>query len=143
MEQFQLSERTILFLREIRKWSKIIAITGFVAVGLMVVAGVVMLFFMNTLGGEVPDVPSWMGIVYLILFLFLAVVYYFPILYLYRFSENLGQAIDLGNNDFLTDAFEYLMKHYRFVGIMIIIGIILYALSLLAMIVGVMTVSAI
>ena len=61
----------------------------------------------------------------------MAVLYFFPALYLYRFTENLGKAMVSGSEQELTTAFDYLKRHYKFVGILLIISLAFIAFAFL------------
>ena len=43
----------------------------------------------------------------MLLYLAFAVLYYFPISYLYQFSENTKKAIENNDNNAIRDAFEF------------------------------------
>lgn len=128
------------YLEEIRKWSKFISIVGFVGIGLMVLAGLGVSVVSSVTQGafagasEVP-VPMFLyGFIYLIV----GVIYFFPVLYLYRFSSRMKTALFDDDQSLLTESFENLKSHYKFIAVMTIVILSLYALILLiAMIVGV------
>jgi hypothetical protein len=130
--ELQITAQAQSFLKEAAKWATFIAIMGFIGVGLMVLFSV---FFMvsgealtrmqgmgNTQVSPFPAVI--VGIVYLIF----SVLYFFPILYLFKFASSLKEALNSNRTDKLTDAFESLKSHYKFIGILIIISIALFVL---------------
>jgi hypothetical protein len=55
-----------------------------------------------------------------------ALLYFFPILYLFRFSTKAKTALNSGSDLELTEAFQNLKSHYKFVGILTIVMIGLY-----------------
>jgi hypothetical protein len=77
--------------------------------------------------------PSFFFAVFYIL---MALIYFFPVLYLYRFSQHLGNALQMGSSDELTSSFNFLNKHYTFIGVLMIIGLILFGLMILIAIIA-------
>lgn len=117
-------------LREAGKWAKFISIIGFIGIGLMVILS----FFMGTImsianyaGGGGSPLPGW---AFTIIYLALAVLYAFPVYYLYQFSNNVKKALEMDNTGFLTNSFNYLKSHYKFIGILTIILMAIYAFFL-------------
>jgi hypothetical protein len=123
------------YLHETGKWSKFLSILGFIGMGLLVLAGLVFSLVMSfiPMGSEEMPFPSFVfGLIYLIT----GAVYFVPILYLFRFSNGIQQAVSRKNQNQLVNAFLNLRKHYRFVGILMIIFLSVYMLILLAAIVA-------
>lgn len=116
------------FLLETAKWAKFIAIVGFVGLGLMVLGGLVVMIMGNTIstmGGRGSSVPiAFMGFVYLLM----AVLYFFPILYLYRAAVGLKNGINSNNQETFKNGFENFKSHYKFIGILLIVVLSLYVL---------------
>lgn len=120
------------FLMGAAKWSYFLSILGFIGVGLTAIMGIAFSTMMSTFSKLAtdpemdlpyePSFPGWIWIIYLIF----AVAYFFPIYYLYKFSVKLKRSIRLRDNYELTQSFSFLKKHYKFFGIMIIVGFALY-----------------
>lgn len=123
------------FLKETAKWTKFLAILGFVGIGLMVLGSLVMLFAPSSLMSN-GDFPFGGKIFMMLLYLAFAVLYYFPISYLYQFSENTKKAIENNDNNAIRDAFEFLKSHYKFMGILTIILLAFYAIIIFIGLVG-------
>lgn len=138
-----LSENKLVFSEEIlknlnttQKWAKFLAILGFIGVGIMFIAGIVVTLMGGALGFLAEATPSPMvfgslGLVYVAL----AVLYFFPLLYLWRFASNVKNTIVYNAQNFAEKAFFNLMAHYRFVGILMIILISLYLLIFVGIII--------
>src|SRR5690606_38683392 len=127
--ELNLSEEIKGYLRETSTWTLFLSILGFVGIGIMVLAGIFMSVLFASTGVQDPYESlgfsmSWMGGFYIIL----AVVYFFPVLYLFKFSRKMKSAITSKNNNDLTTAFQNLKSHYKFVGILTIALIALYIL---------------
>ena len=123
------------FLKETAKWTKFLAILGFVGIGLMVLGSLVMLFVPSSLMSN-GDFPFGGKIFMMLLYLAFAVLYYFPISYLYQFSENTKKAIENNDNNAIRDAFEFLKSHYKFMGILTIILLSFYAIMIFIGLIG-------
>lgn len=127
----QLSEASQEFLLETTKWTRFLSILGFVGIGILIIvalfAGAIFSNLpTNGLGSPTSALP---GAMITIVYLILAVVYYFPIRYLYNFSVQMRNALSSKMNDEIEGAFMNLKSHYKFMGIASIIVISLYLLA--------------
>ncbi len=112
-------------LRLSAKWAKFLAILGFIGVGFMVVLAVAMLgfdSFAKSIGNRLQ-----VGLIYLVF----AVVYFFPMFYLYRFADRTQEALASRSSRMLTEGLENLSNHYQFIGILTAIFLGLMVLVLL------------
>ena len=134
-ENLVIDWRSKEFLKETAKWTKFLAILGFVGIGLMVLGSLVMLFAPSSLMSN-GDFPFGGKIFMMLLYLAFAVLYYFPISYLYQFSENTKKAIENNYNNAIRDAFEFLKSHYKFMGILTIILLSFYAIMIFIGLIG-------
>lgn len=126
-----LSAAAIGFLTETSKWAKFLSVMGFIGLGFMVLGGVFIMSMGNTMfggasfrGGYSSMNPALFGLIYIAM----AALYFFPVLYLYRFSTAVRDGLDMKNNDDITKGFENLKSHYKFIGIFTIIILSLYVL---------------
>ena len=141
MERPILNDTALFYLSEARKWGKFLAIMGFILIGVMVIAGLFMGMAMSFISGFTQSpmgaLPSGF---FVVTYLFMAVIYFFPVNFLYRFSINLGRSLDTGNEDELSSAFQNLKSAFKFVGILIIVsfafGILIIIASIFAAIFG-------
>lgn len=127
-----------LFLTEAARWTTFLAILGYIGIGFMVIAAL----FMMTVGASMSSYKSIMpmggGLLFSLIYLAFAALYFFPVNYLYKFSSNMKSALRSNNQAELTKAFEYLKSHYKFIGILTIIVFGLYILAIFgAMIAGI------
>ncbi|MFV0564493.1 MAG: DUF5362 family protein [Flavobacteriaceae bacterium] len=124
------------YLKETANWTLFLAILGFIGVGFMVLAGIVM-FVMDT---RYPDIRS-MGITYSyigILYIIMAVAYVFPVYYLFNFSQKIKSALSLNNNTDFKAAFASLKSHFKYLGISVIAIIVLYIAAMAVMVFSIM-----
>ena len=123
------------FLKEISNWSFFLSIVGFVGIGLMVIIGLlfgtIMSSFDNTTAYDL-GYTAGVGVFYVVI----ALIYFFPVYYLYKFSRKMKSALHSQNNDDFESAFSNLKSHYKFVGIFAIVIISLYVLMFLLALLG-------
>jgi hypothetical protein len=114
------------FLLTTCKWAKFLAISGFVFLGILVLIALFIGF------GTFPTqgMGDFDGMKYMImlLYFFLAVLYFFPTLYLYRFSKLVKQGIENTSTDLMTSGFENLKSCFKFMGVTIAIILGFYAI---------------
>ncbi|GAB4231475.1 MAG: hypothetical protein Tsb0034_03850 [Ekhidna sp.] len=121
MEDQLLSKQDLKNLLETAKWGKFLGIVGFVFTGLMVFVGL-MMFAVPDMGLMMPT--SVLSLIYMLLSLF----YFFPSLYLYRFSIKIRSGIHNGEMLERSAAFENMKKLFLFMGIVTIVLLAFYVL---------------
>lgn len=126
-------------LSETAKWARFLSIVGFILLALILLGGIAVALFvgrpLDTYGGSgVFDAFSvGMSFMYIIA----AVIWFFPLLFLYRFSSRMKTALNGNDQNALNTSFENLKSCFRYVGVITIIVFALYALLLVFAIVGV------
>ena len=137
MENLMLTESAIFSLSTIRKWAKFISIVTFVMIGIMAMAGFFMGFAFSMLDtmsyNQAMPFPSFFFPVF---YLVMAVIYFFPALYLYRFAQHLGNSLMMGSSEELTTSFHFLSKHYNFIGVLLLISLILMGLMIIVAVIA-------
>ncbi len=126
------------FLIEAAKWGKFLAIIGFIVCVLIVLGGIVVATqyseldnAFSTYGESNPFEKLGPGIA--AIYIVLAAIYFFPCLYLLRFSSQVQTAMYTGNQERMTSAFKNLKSMFKFVGIMTIIVIAIYILAIVVL----------
>lgn len=127
------------FLLETAKWGRFLAIVGFVFLGLMVLVGIGGGAFMGSMASELQGASSMMsGSFIMILYLVMALFYFFPTYYLYKFSTNTIRAINSSNSEDLSDGLKNLKSCFKFWGITMAIILSLYGIAIVFGIFGAM-----
>lgn len=134
MEGLRLNAEMLGYLRDSARWARFLAIVGFIFIGLMIIGALFMGAFMTQLGGY--GASAGIGGFIVIGYLVLAVVYFFPILYLYRFGTSMRNAMSTHDNILLAESFSNLRKHYNFLGILTAIILVLYGVMILISVVS-------
>ncbi len=112
------------YLLESARWAKFLSIVGFIGLGLMVLASIIIAIAGSSFNlFSNRSQPIWIVI--------MAVFYYFPINYLYQFSNGIKQGLNSNNQEIFTSALKNLKSHYKFIGILTIVVISIYILIFL------------
>lgn len=123
------------YIHEIGRWGKFLAIVGFIVIGLMIVASVFMMFAFSRLAsydeyGNATGAAygQAMGGMLGVLYLFFAGIYIYPTWTLYKYSTCIKRALVNKEQQEFNDAFRYLKSTFKFMGILMIIILSIYAL---------------
>ncbi len=135
-DELYLEQSALAALRTAGKWSRFLAILGFSGLGLMLLLGLFFSSFMSSLTGnselyaqQTNQMGNFPFVLIGIGYFIIAVIYFFPLLYLYNFGRKILTALDQQDTPTLSVAFENIGKHYRFVGILAIIFLGFYAIT--------------
>ncbi|WP_430409613.1 hypothetical protein [Kordia sp.] len=128
--ELRLNENSKKFLRETAKWAFILSILGFILTGLFLLIAIFFIVMYAALNSNTnPFGARGMSVEFVsIVYFVLAILYFFPVMYLYRFSRRMKAALAEKNTSDLTAAFKSLKSHYKFIGITVLSVIGLYAL---------------
>jgi uncharacterized membrane protein len=136
--KLEVEELSTRFLSETAKWGKFLSIVGFIFIGLIVIVAIFAGTLLGTMAGFGGNamLAGGMSIFITILYLAIAALYFFPCLYMFRFSTKMKRALAENNQELLNSSFENLKSCFKFMGIMTIILLSFYAIALLIGIVG-------
>ncbi len=138
-QPMELEAQAIVYLNETRKWTLFLAILGFIFLGFMLLGAIsygVIFSSLPELNAISNGLAKGMGIGVSVFMIVIIAIWFFPLLYLYKFSIMSKKAILENNNETLTVAFRYLKMYYRFIGIFAIVVLSLYVIMFLIAIVG-------
>ncbi|MFB9108050.1 hypothetical protein [Flavobacterium gyeonganense] len=137
--ELHLDESAKGFLKETAKWAYFLSILGFIGVAIMAVIALFAGTLFSTLGSTVPGMGGMggsFGVVIGVVYFALAAIYFFPVYYLNKFAANAKKAFRENDSEALTNSFEYLKSHYKFIGIFTLSIMILYGLILVFAVIG-------
>jgi len=128
-------------LLETARWAKFLAIVGMIVLVLLAIAYIVGFSFLNTVGGVdnsyyENQFPLQMRIGMIIGSIIMIAIAFFPLLYLLQFSNRMKTAMAANDQEALATAFLNLKKYFRYIGILVIIALALYALIFVIAILG-------
>ena len=133
-------------LNETARWGKFLAILGFIICGLIIIIGLFFGTIFSSLVNRSPDLSyqgnmssGSFGALAAVFYIIIAVVYFFPCLFLYRFSTKMKTALNGNEQTDLTLAFQNLKSLFRYVGVITVIVLAIYlVLFLFAVLAGTM-----
>jgi len=130
--ELQVDHLATAYLGETARWAKFLAIVGFVFCGLLALvalfAGTIFSTAMSAFGGG--GVSFMGGAALTIIYLLLALLYFFPCLYLFKFASKMQVALRNNDQQQLGESFRNLKSCYRYLGILMIIILGFYALAI-------------
>jgi hypothetical protein len=128
-----ISPESLNFLMQIAKWAKYLSLLGFIVIGLLIIIG---LFASSTFTKFMPawstgTLPSF---TFAIIYSTIAIIYFFPVYYLFKFSNKLLKAFT--NTKDLAVVFSNIQSHYKFLGVFATVFLGFYAIIGLLSIIG-------
>lgn len=142
MENANLSKTTLKWLHETAQWARFIAILGFIFTGFILLMAIFITPVLSYLNEEMTASSGTdlqvSSITLAVTYVILAAIYFFPILYLFRFSNELIIAYKANDEENLNASFRYLKKHFKFIGVILIVILAIYILIFIGAIAAVL-----
>jgi MFS family permease len=128
--KIEIERETLSHLDTTRKWAMFLAIIGFIFLGLIIIIGLIAGTFLTAFnsGEKGLGIPESLMFIPVLL---LAVVYFFPVLFLFRFSKHTSHAIQNFDKLELHKALKNLKYYFAYIGVMIIIVFSIYIVVLI------------
>lgn len=128
-------------LSETARWARFLAIVGFIFLGLMLVFGIFLSTYMSTIFGRNDmyggaGLGASFGVGMAIMYIIISALWFFPLLFLLRFANRMRTALNGNDQQALNISLQNLKVFFRFIGIMTIIVLALYALIIILSLVG-------
>ncbi|MEP6927117.1 MAG: DUF5362 family protein [Ginsengibacter sp.] len=136
----QLSPQSQSYLAESAKWGKFLAIMGFILCGFMIIVAFFIPVFLTQLPpyNTMPSAfSSGMKVGMTIVYLLLALLFFFPCFYLYKFSVKMQSAVQVESQENFDESLMNLKSMFKFYGIFTIIILSFYALAFIVGIIAV------
>jgi hypothetical protein len=149
--KIEIGHESIGYLETTRKWTMFLAILGFIGIGLMLLIGIFAGSFIGKMMGGMSSMSGmegmegmegmgaakaasgFVGVFMFVFYLILAVIYFFPVLYLLRFSTHTKKAVATLDANELKLGLKYLKSYWKYIGILLIVCISLMLLGLIFM----------
>jgi hypothetical protein len=112
------------------KWAKFLSILAFIGIGFIVILAIAF-FFLSSSFSTPPNFPFGLGF-FGVIYLAIGLLYFFPVYYLLKFSDNIKQGLKYNEQSVLDSGFGYLKSHFKYLGILIIVVFSIYLLMLIA-----------
>lgn len=112
-------------LNSTRRWTMFLAVSGFISLGLIVILGIITGTFLTAFNNStrIPGIPDSMLVGGFIL---LALIDFFPVVFLFRFSKHIANAVTSLDNREMLRALKSLKRFFLFLGVILIILIMAY-----------------
>lgn len=130
VKSIEIEQEALKHLNKTRKWTMFIAIIGFIFLGLVIVLGGIAGTFLSVFNEGEPglSIPLVLAISLVVIF---SCVAFFPGLFLLRFSKQIGKAVHNLDKKELSNALRNLKYFFAYLGVLIIIIISLYLISII------------
>jgi len=136
--ELQVDQTAMSYLRDAARWARFLAIAGFIFCGLFVVFAIVVATVLAGLLSTMGTSPATGGMgagPIAAVYIGIALVSFFPNLYLYNFAGRMRAALRDNDQDQLNIAFKNVRALFRFVGVLMIIGLGLFVLFFLLLLI--------
>jgi hypothetical protein len=133
----QVDQQARIYLNETARWSKFLSIVGFVMCAIIVVMAFFAGSILTAMGSQFSTMFAMGGVFFTIIYLLIALLYFFPCLYLYNFSTKLKMALASNDQVLLNTALKNQKACFRYLGILTLIILSFYALILVVALIGV------
>jgi hypothetical protein len=137
----QVSHPVQSYLLETAKWAKFLSILGFIGCGVMIIFAFIFPAIMSlvpTPAGPGAQAMSTMKGLFTVIYLVLAILFFFPCLFLYRFSIKVPSSLRVINQEQFEESLMNLKSTFKFYGIVCIVILSFYALAIIVGIIGAM-----
>src|SRR4030042_1626424 len=130
--KIEIGAETLKDLDRTRKWTMFLAILGFIGIGVLLIVGIFAGIFLSVFnkGDTATSYPGWLVCIIIIA---ASVIYFFPMLYIFRFSKFLSGVAKTSDKEELKKAFKNLRLYFTYIGILVIVVLVIYVIAFLAM----------
>jgi magnesium-transporting ATPase (P-type) len=122
-------------LRRTKPWVRFLSILGFISVVFTLLAAVGMLLGGGALmmqGGEGQDLPPFMPMLMAGVYVLMALLYFFPSLYLFKYASAIAALLENGGSADMEDALARQKSFFKFYGVLMLIMIVVAVLGVIA-----------
>ena len=131
--ELQIDQQSISYLSETARWAKFLSIVGFIMCGLMIILALFAGSLMATLtrlrsDDALQGIAGMGGAFVSLIYIVIALLYFFPCLYLFNFAGKMQTALRNNDQTSLNASFGQLKSCFKFVGILTIIVLSFYIL---------------
>ena len=135
--ELEITDTLKSYLLDAAKWGRFLAVIGIISC-LLMVAGA---FYAGYYVSHLPSYSfgSSMGQAVTAFYIFFAVIWFYPCLFLYKFSVKLLLALKSSSQEYIESAFINLRSAFKFLGVVAIVILSLWLLSFLLLIAKTLT----
>jgi hypothetical protein len=125
-------------LLEMSRWTKFLAIIGFIFMGLMLLVFWVMGTAMKNMPVDSNPLATLGLPALMIMFMVIAAIYFYPIYALLKYSTGMKTALQTNDKAKFNEALGYLKGMFKYIGILMIICLALYGIGIIFGLLGAM-----
>ena len=129
-ERLEIGDETLKHLNTLRKWTMFLAVSGFIFLGIIIVLGLITGTFFTAFNHS-DKTPGLSDALVLAGFIALALLTFFPVFFLFRFSKHVSNALTNLDRKKLHKAIKSLKRFFIYIGILLITGVAIYIFSLI------------
>jgi hypothetical protein len=132
----QVDNGNIPYLAEAAKWGKFLSILGFIFCALIILMGLFAGTLMSTMFSQFEtqspgSFGAISGTVIMVYYIVIAIVYFFPCLFLFNFASKMQTAIRNNDQVYLNTSFRSLKSFFKFWGIVTIIVLCIFVIAII------------
>jgi len=143
IKKIEIGQESLGYLETTRKWTMFFAILGFISLGIMLIFGLLAGSFMSAFTSRMSGMQGMEGmqgakaaggiasIMFFVVYLVFAVIYFFPLLYLFRFSRHTKNAVANLDANELQLGLKNIKSYWKYMGILMIICLAAFLLVLI------------
>lgn len=128
--KLEIEQSTLKQLNTARKWAMFLAILGFIFLGIMIVVGLIAGTFLKAFSSGENNFGISDSLMFIPVIL-IAAIYFFPVLFLFRFSKYTYKAIKTFDKLYFHKAVKNLKFYFAYLGILAIIVLSVYFIILI------------
>ena len=133
----EIDERAKTTFLEMARWTKFLAILGYIFLGLMVLAGLGLAMVAGTVSEMANNPLAGVGAAgMIIMFLVVVGLYFYPIYALMKYSSSMKSAMVTGSKEQFNTAVMYLKNMFKYMGILMIIVLCIYGIAIIFGVIG-------
>ncbi len=127
------------------KWAKFLSIVGFASTGLLVVLSIGFIvaghaidevLYDNAYSMQTMYTSRMPGMMFGVTYIIMAVLYFFPCLFLFRFAGRTKDAMLSGTQASLSTGMRNLKYLYQYTGILTIVGLVFFVFAIIILIIA-------
>jgi hypothetical protein len=131
--ELQVDHIGTVYLRDAARWARFLAIAGFIFCGLFVIVAIAFMTVLSSLFNSMgaSGVAGIGGGLIGAFYIGIAILNFFPCLYLYKFAARMQLALTSNDQEKLNSSFLNMRAFYRFVGVLMIIALVIWLLGII------------
>jgi hypothetical protein len=128
-KNIEIGQDTLKHLNTLRKWTMFLAVSGFIFFGLIIILGLIAGTFLTAFNqsNKAQGIPD---AVVIAAFAAFALINFFPIFFLFRFSKHTSHAVAAHDKKEMHIAIKNLKRFFIYIGVLLIVVITVYLATL-------------